>query len=450
MILRAHLLTITLAALSGCQTAATLPAPVSEVSPARLAGDIQSLANFGTRHTLSDTASATRGIGAARLWVKSQFEQAARASEGRMSVALDEFDVPQGRRIPAGGAHLANVVAILRGTDRQAAARRIYIVGHYDSRNGGEMDASGDAPGANDDASSTAAVLEAARVLAATSLPCTVVFLATAGEEQGLLGAKYHADQMAAAHAAGSADTIVAVLNNDIVGDPATETGGRRDDARIFSEALPRSTSAEKLAAIRAVSAESDSPSRQLARFVHETGRMFRLGVTPRLIFRPDRFLRGGDHSAFNEAGFPAVRLTASGEVFARQHADVTTRDGRPSDDVPAFVDADYLASVTRLNVAAILRLALAPPPPRDVRIVTEKLGNATTIRWNPDHDPMTARYTLVWRATTDATWTHEQNIGLVSEMTVQTSKDDHFFGVRAVSSDTHASVVAFAWEAKK
>ncbi len=415
------------------------------VSTTQLKYYVESLAGFGTRHVLSDVTSPTRGIGAARNWIKSEFEKSAAGTDGRMSVAFEEFDVPEGRRIPKGGAHLVNVVATLRGSDEKANARRIYIVGHYDSRNGGEMDATGDAPGANDDASGTAAVLEAARVLAKEKLPCTVVFLATAGEEQGLLGAKYHAERAAA-----RGETIVAMLNNDIIGDPCVETGGSKTDVRIFSEAVPRNPSAESLAAIRAVSAESDSPSRQLARFVAETGSLYKLGLTPRMIFRPDRFMRGGDHSAFNEAGFSAVRFTSSSEVYERQHANVTERDGKPYGDVPAFVDADYLASVTKLNIATIVRIALAPPTPVDVRIVTEKLGNSTTLRWSGEHHPMTASYELVWRDTTEPAWSHAKSIGLVSEITVDTSKDDYFFGLRAVSADGYKSIVAFAWEAKK
>jgi hypothetical protein len=415
------------------------------VSAERLKHDVQTLASFGTRHTLSDAASPTRGIGAARSWIKSELERAAAASAGRMTVAFEEFDVPAGRRIPTGGAHLVNVMAILRGVDEQAAGRRIYIVGHYDSRNGGENDAVGDAPGANDDASGTAAVLEAARALADKPLRCSVVFLATAGEEQGLYGAQYRASRAAAAH-----EAIVGVLNNDIVGDPAVETGGSRTDVRVFSEGIARNVGTERLAEIRAVSAESDSPSRQLARFVDETGTLCKVGLTPRLVFRPDRFLRGGDHSAFNEAGFAGVRFTSSSEVYARQHANVTEKDGKPCGDVPSFVDGEYLAGVARLNVATIVRLAMAPPTPENVRIITAELGNATTVRWSEAHDARTKGYELVWRATTEPTWTHAKDVGLVGEVTVRTSKDDHFFGVRAVSEEGYASVVGFAWQGKK
>jgi hypothetical protein len=416
-----------------------------QVSAARLKQDVETLAAFGTRQTLSDTTSTKRGIGAARRWIKDELDRAGATSGGRMKVEMEEFDVPEAKRIPKGGAHLVNVLGVLRGVDEHAAIRRIYIVGHYDSRNAGEMDGTGDAPGANDDASGTAAVIEAARVLADKPLPCTVVFLATAGEEEGLYGATYRAAQASAAR-----ELIVGVLNNDIVGDPALDAGGSLADVRVFSEGLPRNPSAERLADIRAASAESDSPSRELARFVEETARVNRLGPAARLVFRPDRFMRGGDHLPFNDAGFTAVRFTSSAEVYARQHANVTEKDGKPYGDVPAFVDGEYLAGVTRVNVATIVRLAMAPPAPENVRIITAELGNSTTVRWSGEHDTRTRSYALVWRETTEAAWTHERVVGLVSEVTVETSKDDHFFGVRAVGEDGYEGVVAFAWQAKK
>lgn len=417
---------------------------LAAVSAARLMADVEALAGFGTRHTLSDTASPTRGIGAARNWIRGEIAKAGEKSGGRMTAELEEFDAPPSQRLPK-GAHLTNVFGVLRGVDERAAARRIYIVGHYDSRNGDAMDFAGDAPGANDDASGTACVIEAARVLAEMPLRATVVFLATAGEEQGLIGAQYHASQ-----AASRGDAILGVLSNDIVGDPAREIGGNASIVRVFSEALPRNPSAERLAAVRAASAESDSPSRQLARYVEETGASLNLAVKGKLIFRPDRFLRSGDHSAFNDAGFTAVRLTAGAEVYERQHVNVTQKDGKPYGDVPEFVDAEYLAGVARLNIATIVRLAMAPPPPANARIVTANLGNQTTIRWSANHDALTGGYQLVWRETTSPTWTHAKDLGLVSEIVVDTSKDDHFFGLRAVGKDGYASVVVFAMPRKE
>lgn len=416
------------------------------VSGDRMRADVEKLASFGMRHTLGDAQSPTRGIGAARNWIKGEFEKAAAASGGRMAVMMEEFDVPAGRRIPPGGAHLVNVMAVLRGQGPAGAPeRRVYIVGHYDSRNADAMDGAGDAPGANDDASGTAAVIEAARALAPHPLAATVVFLATAGEEQGLLGAQYRASAAAAA-----GETVIGVLSNDIIGDPGLESGGQDNVVRLFSEGLARNPSAERLAAIRSASAEGDSPSRQLARFVEETGFTYRMLVGTRLVMRPDRLMRGGDHLAFNEAGFPAVRFTSAAEVYDRQHANVTTRDGRPYGDLPAFVKGAYMEGVAKLNVATIVRLAMAPGAPEDVRVVADVPSQKTTLRWTEPRDARAVKYEVVWRDTTEPRWTHAKEVEKGTEATVDASKDDNFFGVRSVSAEGHKSVVVFAWPAKK
>jgi hypothetical protein len=373
-------------------------------------------------------------------------EKIAATSGGRMTVMMEEFDVPEGMRIPKGGAHLVNVMAVLKGVGEAGAAeRRVYVVGHYDSRNADEMDASGDAPGANDDASGVAMVLESARVLAGTPLGATVVFVATSGEEQGLLGAKYRAS---AASAAG--EKIIAVLNNDIVGDPGLESGGNVDEVRVFSEGMVRNPSAEALADARNASSEGDSPSRQLARFVDETGTLYALHLRGRLVNRPDRLMRGGDHLAFNEAGFPAVRFTSSAEVYDRQHANVVKKDGVVYGDVPSYVKSAYLEGVGKLNVATIVRLTMAPGAPTDVRVVAEKPGEKTTVKWTMSSDPRVEKYELVWRETTETKWSHAMEVGKVGEVTVDTSKDDYFFGVRSVSGEGHKGVVVFAGPGKK
>ncbi len=418
----------------------------AQVSGERMKADVEKLASFGTRHTLSDAASPTRGIGAARNWIKAEFEKIAATSDGRMAVSFEEFEAPEGKRIPKGGAHVVNVMAVLKGQGEGGAAdRRVYIVGHYDSRNADEMDAAADAPGANDDASGTAAVLEAARALAPHPLAVTVVFLATAGEEQGLLGAQYRASAAAAA-----GEKIIGVLNNDIIGDPGLEAGGQPDNVRVFSEGLPRNPSAERLAEIRAAGAENDSPSRQLARYVDETGSTYRMLMFTRLVMRQDRLMRGGDHAAFNEAGFPAVRFTSAAEVYDRQHANVTTVDGRPYGDLPAFVKSAYMEGVAKLNVATIVRLSMAPGAPEDVRIVADKPGQKTTLRWKEPADARAAKYEVVWRDTTELRWTHSIEVAKGSEATVDASKDDNLFGVRSVSPEGHKSVVVFAGPAKK
>ena len=428
----------------------------SLVAADKLKASVETLASFGTRHTLSDTVSDTRGIGAARRWLKAQFE----SFSPDLQVRLEEFEAPKSPRLPEGG-RVVNVVAVLPGREPSCVNRAYYVVGHYDSRNGDGMDATGDAPGANDDASGTAVVLEAARVLA--SLPpelrprSTIVFLCTAGEEQGLFGAKFHAEKIAA----DGPYFVLGVLSNDIVGDPVKPEG--RGVVRVCSEGLPRNPGAERVAQIRAVSAESDSPSRQLARYIAEIAQLEHADATnppaplaaPKLVFRPDRFLRGGDHSAFNEAGFAGVRFTAPFEDYSRQHANVVAKpdaSGKdtPYGDVPAFVDAEYLASVARLNVAALVHLANAPATPKDVRIVTSQLETSTTLRWSRSVDELAAGYEVVWRDTTSPTWTHAKDMGDATEATLPLLKDDLFFGVRAYAKDGEKSPVAFADAASK
>jgi Zn-dependent M28 family amino/carboxypeptidase len=417
---------------------------------------VDALAAFGTRHTLSDTASPTRGIGAARNWIRDELTRSSRAGGGRMRVEFESFDLPPGPRVP-NGATVINVVAVLPGTMPEASRRAYYVVGHYDSRASEGLDADADSPGANDNASGTAVVMEIARVLADQPLESTVVFLATAGEEQGLLGAKAHADKMAST----KAYSIMGVLNNDIVGDPYGETwGGTRDPAdravvRVFSEGLPRNASAEQLSQIRSLGSEVDSSNRQLARYVAEIADLERTAVRARVTYRLDRFLRGGDHTPFSEAGFPAVRFTAPREDYARQHQDVRTvvgNDGEPIryGDTPEFVDAGYIADVARLNATVLVHLASAPSPPTSVRMLTAELTTNTTLRWTASPEPDTAGYEVVWRATTSPTWDHARDIGNTQEATIDLSKDDWFFGVRAYDRDGYRSPVVFAGAARE
>lgn len=431
---------------------AILPRPDASagaaIRPDETIAVVQRLADFGTRHTLSEAESQTRGIGAARRWVLEQF----RVAGPRLEASLEEFEAPAGPRIKA-PARVANVVAVLPGSDPAAAARRIYVVAHLDSMNANVMDPVGDAPGANDDASGCAVVIGCARALANQSLRATVVFLCTIGEEQGLVGAKYHADAARTRN-----DNIVGVLNNDIVGDPSAPPAdgfpAQPGYVRVFSEGLPRDGSQETWSKIRALSAESDSPSRQLARFVADVAAWEGVTVQPRLVFRPDRFLRGGDHSMFNQAGFPAVRFTASNETYSRQHQNVSGPpqigggQARETGDVVRWVDADYLANVARLNAKSLICLANSPQTPARARVITAKLENESTIRW--DASPDADGYEIVWRDTTSPMWTHARDVGNVTSVTLPISKDDYFLGVRAYRSDGYRSIVAFADQAKE
>ncbi len=418
---------------------------------------VEKLASFGTRHTLSETESEERGIGAARRWIKATLEEYAKAGApgNGMRVEFEEFEVPSSSRLPE-GAKVVNVVAVLPGTmpvEEGAVRRAYYVVAHYDSRNADAMDAKGDAPGANDDASGVAVVMECARVLASRgALEQTVVFLCTAGEEQGLIGAKYHAENIAAT----KAYVIAGVLNNDIVGDPKSSPGadGKMREGkgliRLFSEGLPRSASAEEYARLRSLAGENDSTSRQLARLVSEVAVWHDLPVKPVLVFRQDRFLRGGDHMAFNEAGFAAVRLTEVQEAYDRQHVGIVEKDGKPYGDLPEFVDAEYLGNVAKLNVAALVHLASAPSAPTDVRIIAAELTSDTVLRWSPVTEPDIAGYEVVWRETTSPVWQYTQNVGNFIEARVPVGKDDVFFGVRAYDKDGFRSPVVFPRVAKE
>ncbi len=425
---------------------------LAEIAPARVRAIVDKLVAFGTRHTLSDTTSETRGIGAARRWLKSELERYA-AESGRsgdlaMKVRLDAHTVaPDGKRIPR-EVEVDDVVAVLPGAMSEASRRRYYVVGHYDSRASDPLDATSDAPGANDDASGVAVALELARVMSKRRYDATLVFVATAGEEQGLFGAKLLAKE---AHDLG--EDVRAVLNDDIVGDPSTASGGagQRGKVRLFSEGVPSPVSPEQLAEIRRLSAESDSPSRELARFIGDVAHWQGLPVEPMLVFRPDRFLRGGDHLAFNELGIPAVRFTTVDETYARQHQNVRVEGGVHYGDTPEHVDADYLAGVARANGAALAHLANGPSTPPDIRVLVADLGYGADLRWSPSPEPDVAGYEVVWRETTSPVWQHARDVGPATKATLpDVSKDDCFLGVRAYDKAGYRSPVGFARAAKE
>jgi hypothetical protein len=427
-----------------------LPARVmAEVSADRIGADVRALVSFGTRHTLSATDDPRRGIGAARRWLLEQLQ----ACEG-VEARLESFRAPRMQRLPD-GAEVVNVVGVLRGSMPEAAGRAYYVVGHYDSINGDRMDPIGEAPGANDDASGTAVVLECARVLAGKQLDATIVFLCTAAEEQGLVGAKFHAEEVAAKRPY----AILGVLNNDIVGDCSVPFRGLGPEdgfpsscgfVRVFSEGLPRNPSAEQVARIRQLGSESDSESRQLARFVGDVSRWERTTIQPMLVFRADRFLRGGDHTAFNDAGFSAVRFTTPAEDYSRQHVNVTIRDGKPYGDLAEFVNAEYLANVARLNAAVLVHLANAPRPPGNVRMITAQLDTGTTLRWDASPEPDVAGYEVVYRLTTSSDWDGTIDVGAATEWRTDASKDNYIFGVRAYDAEGYRSPVAVAGAAPR
>lgn len=428
------------------------------VDEQRIREYIDTLVGFGTRHTLSETKSQTRGIGAARQWVLEQFERNidghGKTGQATPKVYFDGHTVePDGRRITE-QVRVVNVVCEIPGSMPEARKRLYYVLAHLDSRASEANDATSDAPGANDDASGVAAMLELARVLAKEQLDATVVLMATSGEEQGLFGARLHAQ---AAHDQGL--NIQGVLNNDTVGDPTgvLEDQDGSKEIRIFSEGLPATLlsleDAELGAAVRRLrlyGTESDSISRQLARFIAYVGDFQKTAIKPRLVFRPDRFLRGGDHTPFNELGYAAVRFCETYENYDHQHQDVRTENGVQYGDLAEYVDENYLADVTRLNAAVLAHLANAPSTPRNARVLIAQLTNDTTLRWDPVPEPDVAGYELVWRETSAPDWEHSQDVGDVTEATLPLSKDNWFFGVRSYDHEGYRSPVAYPLPARE
>jgi len=468
-----------------------IAAALAQVSPDRIHADIATLVTFNNRSTLSsndtDLPPGT-GVLAAADWIFAEFTRISTACHNCLDVKRDDFIEPPGSgptsRILK-PTRIVNVYAVLHGTDPAQAARRVLVTGHYDSRSTDVMDTHAAAPGANDDASGVAVSLECARVLTSSGIkfPASIVFVAVAGEEQGLNGSR-HLARLAKAEGW----QLEAVLNNDIVGGDTTPGDALQDKSavRVFSEGVPATATLDELHQIQTVGAENDSPSRELARAVvdvsttyfHPTeqhapvtpGRSHSMLVRlvpafhPVLIFRRDRFLRGGDHTSFNLEGFPAVRFTEWSENFNHQHQNVRVAPATPieaterpdfHDPVPAvptqygdliqFVDPAYVANVARLNAATLAVLALAPGPPRNVRVSTANLDNNTQLFWDPPAGfPANASCEIVWRDTSAATWTNSQAVAGGTSITLSISKDNIIFGVRSVDPAGHRSVAVY------
>jgi hypothetical protein len=417
-----------------------ISAALQEVSAERIRANIEKLASFGTRLTLSaqDPAAiaAGRGIGAAREWIKSEFERYAKECGGCLEVKTDSFIEPAGDRIPQ-PTEITNVYAVLKGTDAENAKRIVLVTGHYDSRPSDTLDVKADAPGANDDGSGTAVSLECARVLSKLKFPATIIFLTVAGEEQGLNGSHHFAKM-----AKDQGWDLEAVLNNDIVGgDKSAEQD--HSVVRVFSEGLPAAATEQDIRRIRGLGGENDSGSRQLARYIADVGRAYYkdISVEPVLVFRLDRYLRGGDHYSFNQQGFAAVRFTEFREDFHHQHQNVRTENGIEYGDLAKFVDFDYVARVARLNAATLASLASAPAPPANVHLLTKDLENDSTLTWEASPGGRAAEYEVLWRATTSPEWEQVQKVGDVRRTTMKLSKDNVIFALRAVDAQGHRSL---------
>jgi peptidase M28-like protein len=413
---------------------------VREIDARNIEATIKKLVSFGTRNTLSEQNDPKRGIGAARDWLYSEFLKAAEASQGRMTVEKQSYEQQKAARVPQ-PTIVTNIVATLKGSQPEASDRIYVVGGHYDSMCSSPTDAKCDAPGANDDASGTAAVLEMARVMAKYEFDATIVFMAVAGEEQSLLGSTHFAEG-----AKKKSWNVDAMFTNDIVGNTLGGNGVRdRGTVRVFSEGVPSNETEAEATTRRSVGGENDSASRQLARFIKETSEGYVPQMKVMMIYRRDRYGRGGDHIPFLERGYPAVRFTEVNEEFRHQHQNVRVENGVQYGDLPEFVDFAYVANVARVNAASLAALAWAPSRPKGVAILTARLSNDTDLRWDANKEPELAGYEIVWRDTTSPVWTNSKAVGNVTSFTMKgMSKDNYFFGVRAIDKDGNRSPVTY------
>ena len=404
------------------------------VSAARERATDEKLVGFGTRHAGSDTKSATRGIGAARRWIAGEFTSISKDCGGRLQIETPS-QVMTAERL-AGPTEIQDVLAVLPGTTDPG--RVVVISGHYDSRVTDAKNFTSDAPGANDDGSGTTAVIEAARVLCKRQFPATIVFAALAGEEEGLLGGKVLAD-----YAVEKGWRVEADLNNDIVGNTEGLSGARDNThVRVFSEGTRTTETAEQADRRRYNGGEVDSPSRNLARFMDGLADRYLTNFDVVMVYRTDRFSRGGDQVEMLKKGFPAVRVTEAVENYTRQHQDLRTENGIKYGDTLDGVDFPYLAQVTRLNAVSLAALAAAPAPPTGVEI-SGAVSADTTVKWKPAPDA--AAYRVWWRSTTDPQWKYSRVVGPTGETKlVGVNIDDWFFGVSAIGKDGFESPVVF------
>ncbi len=411
---------------------------IDAVSADRLENDIRTLAGFGTRNTFSDTTSQTRGIGAARRWIKSEFDEISSECNRCLEVFYQkDFVTPKdGNRIPH-EAWIVNVVAVQRGTKHPN--RYIIMSGDIDSRASDTMDFETDAPGANDNASGMAGTIEAARVLSKYKFENSIIYVGLSGEEQGLFGGKGLAE-----YAKANNWEIIGVLNNDMIGNIEGVNGVIDNRSfRIFSEPVPPTETEAERNRRRSWGGEVDGISRQLARYVHKTTRTYMPEMNPMLIYRLDRFGRGGHHRPFNDLGYAGIRIMETNENYNRQHQDIRTENGIEYGDVIEGVDFDYAAKLTAVNAINLASLAWAPPAPSKVEIggIVEP---STRLRWEKAPGDV-AGYKIYWRDTTAPQWENSRFVGDVSEFTLEGIViDNYFFGVSTVGKNGHESLVVF------
>lgn len=419
---------------------------IDEISAERIEQHVRKLVSFHTRHNLSSRNNASQGIGAAWNWIKAEMEKSIPASEGRLEVKFEEYTVGgQGQRI-ARPVPLKNVIASLKGTDT-GDDRKILVIAHFDSRAQLDNDSTSFAPGANDNGSGIAAILEMVRIMSVRKFPATIVFMALSGEEQGLYGARHMA-----ARAKEENWNIIAVLNNDMIGNSGSSETLLNDNmrVRVFSEGVPAYETEQMAALRRYTSGENDGKARQLARYIKEVGERYvdQLNVT--LVFRNDRFGRGGDHSPFCAEGFTAVRICEFNENYDRTHKIPAVVNGIQEGDLPEYVDYEYVRKNTGINMATVANLALAPYEPENSGIVVSGLTNRTTLRWEaPTKGRKPAGYYILMRETYQPLWERKFFV-TGTEVTLPYSKDNYFFGIQSVSTSGHESLAVFPGQARR
>ncbi len=412
---------------------------VAEIKAESLENTVKKLVSFGTRHTLSDTKSKTRGIGAAQQWVKSEFDKYALESNGRLSSNIDYFTIKaDGRRI-AQDSQLGNVMGTLKGTDPNDD-RVLIISGHLDSRVTDVMDAKSDAPGANDDGSGVAAMMELAKIMSKRSFPYTIIFVAVTGEEQGLYGARHLAEL-----AKKENWNIVAMLNNDMIGNSLSSGTNLRDNTkvRVFSEATPYLETEDEAKMRKLINRDNDSPSRLLARYIKTTTDQYVDQLEVNLVYRNDRFLRGGDHTPFSQNGFTAIRFCEMNENHDHQHQDLRTENNIKYGDLPEFMDFEYLRKIAGSNLATLANLAWAPKAPTAVGIEVKDLTNFSTLAWKAPEGKKVYGYQILIRETSDTNW--QKSIFVQdTKATIPYSKDNFLFAVQSIDELGHASLPLF------
>jgi Zn-dependent M28 family amino/carboxypeptidase len=412
---------------------------IAEVKAENLEAIVKKLVSFGTRHTLSDTKSDSRGIGAAQRWVKQEFDNYALASNGRLTATIDYFTIKaDGKRI-AKDAELGNVMATLKGYDPND--NRVLIVsGHLDSRASDVMDTKIDAPGANDDGSGVAAVMELARIMSKREFPYTLIFVAVTGEEQGLYGARHLAEFAKTNHW-----NIVAMLNNDMIGNSTSSGTGIKDNTqvRVFSEATPYLETEEEAKMRKSINRDNDSPSRQLGRYIKTVSEQYVDQLKIKLVYRNDRFLRGGDHTPFMQNGFTAIRFCEMNENYNQQHQNIRKEKGISYGDLPENMDFEYLRKIACANLATLSNLASSPKAPENVGIEIKELTNSSTLVWKAQEGKPVFGYTVLIRETSASHW-EESFFTKETKITIPYSKDNYFFAVQSTDSLGHSSLPIF------